>query len=88
MAPLLRRDHLERTFILKEILDHIDEYATENTGVDCLPLKDEVLKPVLADDFDPETQIRGFLRTFQHTSAYKLVSYFFHCELSEKLTIT
>lgn len=74
MGPLLHREHLERTSILKEILDHVDEYASEYNKIDYAPLKDEVLKPVLADDFEPETQIRGFLRTFQHTLAYKLAS--------------
>ncbi|KAL5443391.1 hypothetical protein PMIN06_008706 [Paraphaeosphaeria minitans] len=72
MGPLLRREHLERTSILKEILDHVSEYATKYDKIDYLPLEKEVLKPVLADKFDPETQIRGFLRTFQHTIAYKL----------------
>ena len=36
-----------------------------------LALKQEVLKPVLADHFNPETQIRGFLKAFRHTLAYK-----------------
>ncbi|KAJ4303386.1 hypothetical protein N0V90_002279 [Kalmusia sp. IMI 367209] len=70
MGPLLRREHLERTHILKEILNHVDDYA-EYDKIDYGTLKDEVLKPVLAETFDPETQIRGFIRTFRHTLAYE-----------------
>jgi hypothetical protein len=67
----LTSDVLERTHILEEILERVDEYAGIFDKVDYSALKDEVLKPVLAEDFDPETQIRGFLRTFRHTLAYK-----------------
>ena len=62
---------LERTHILKEILNHVDEYSEKYDKVDYAALKDEVLKPVLAEEFDPETQIRGFLKTFRHTLVYK-----------------
>lgn len=64
-------DTLERTHILKEILEHVEEYAKEFNKVDYSALKDQILKPVLAETFDPETQIRGFLNTFKHTSVYK-----------------
>lgn len=67
----LRPDILERTHILHEILDHVDEYASRFDKVDFSALKDEVLKPVLAETFDPETQIRGFLKTFRHTPVYE-----------------
>lgn len=67
----LRRDILERTHILEEILDHVDGYSHEFDKVDFSALKEEVLKPIIAEKFDPETQIRGFLRTFKHTLAYK-----------------
>lgn len=67
----LSGDILERTHILHEILDHVDEYSREFNKVDYSALKDEVLKPVIAEHFDPETQIRGFLKTFRHTLAYK-----------------
>jgi hypothetical protein len=67
----LRAEILERTHILKDILDHVDDFAEEFNKVDYSALKDDILKPVLAETFDPETQIRGFLRTFKHTSAYK-----------------
>lgn len=68
----LRGEVLERTHILEEILDHVDEYAREFDKIDYDALKDQVLKPVIAETFDPETQIRGFLRTFRHTPVYKL----------------
>jgi hypothetical protein len=62
---------LERTHILKEILDHVDEYSRDFDKVDYAALKHDVLQPVLAEHFDPETQIRGFLKTFRHTLVYK-----------------
>lgn len=67
----LGRDVLERTHILKEILNHVEEYSHEFDKIDYPALKDEVLKPVIAETFDPETQIRGFLKTFRHTLVYK-----------------
>ncbi|KAH7118729.1 hypothetical protein B0J11DRAFT_591121 [Dendryphion nanum] len=69
--PSLRAEILERTHILKDILAHIDRYSSEYDKIDYSALKEDVLKPVLADDFDPETQIRGFLKTFRHTLSYK-----------------
>lgn len=62
---------LERTHILEEILDHVDEYCGKFDKVDYDSLKEEVLKPIIAETFNPETQIRGFLKTFRHTLAYK-----------------
>jgi hypothetical protein len=62
---------LERTHILEEILRHVDQYSQTFDKVDYEVLKEEVLKPVLAESFDPEIQIRGFLKTFRHTVAYK-----------------
>jgi len=67
----LRSELLERTHILKEILSHVEEYSNEFDKIDYPSLKNEVLKPVLAEVFDPETQIRGFLKTFRHTLVYK-----------------
>jgi hypothetical protein len=67
----LRGDVLERDHILDEILKHVDEYSDKFDKIDYSALKDEVLKPVIAEDFDPETQIRGFLKTFRHTTVYK-----------------
>lgn len=69
--PSLRTEHLERTHILQQILRDVDAYASEFDKVDYNSLKQDVLKPVLAETFDPETQIRGFLKTFRHTLAYK-----------------
>ncbi|GME42994.1 putative FAD-binding type 2 protein [Neofusicoccum parvum] len=65
-ALVLQRDH-----ILHDILDHIDEYVAKDASVDTAPLKDEVVRPVLRNDFDPEVQIRGFLRTLRHTRAFR-----------------
>jgi len=67
----LRAEILERTHILEEILDQVDGFASEFDKVDYSALKNEVLKPVIAEHFDPETQIRGFLKTFRHTLVYK-----------------
>jgi hypothetical protein len=67
----LRKELLERTHILKEILGNVDDYAKDFDLIDYPALKEEVLKPVLAETFDPETQIRGFLKTFRHTLVYK-----------------
>lgn len=69
--PSLRTEHLERTHILQQILRDVDAYSSEFDKVDYDSLKQDVLKPVLAETFDPETQIRGFLKTFRHTPAYK-----------------
>ncbi|KAF2011948.1 hypothetical protein BU24DRAFT_443328 [Aaosphaeria arxii CBS 175.79] len=62
---------LERTHILKQILEHIEEFSDDSDEVDYAALKEEVLKPVIAERFDPEVQLRGFLRTFQHTITYR-----------------
>lgn len=67
----LPRDLLERSHILKEILQHVDEYSKQFDRIDYPALKEEVLKPVLAEAFNPETQIRGFLKTFRNTLVYK-----------------
>jgi len=72
----LEKDILERTHILKEILVKVDTYAKEYNLIDYSALKDEVLRPVLKEHFDPEAQIRGFLRTFRHTVAYTTVRLF------------
>ncbi|KAJ9668811.1 hypothetical protein H2201_001057 [Coniosporium apollinis] len=65
------RENLERTHILHDILDNVDRYSDEYDKVDYDALKRDVLKPVLHDDFDPEVQIRGFLRAFRHTPAFR-----------------
>ncbi|RDA94540.1 hypothetical protein CP533_2744 [Ophiocordyceps camponoti-saundersi (nom. inval.)] len=66
-APAL----LERDAILKQILDHIGDFADRFDKVDYDALKEDVLVPVLEGHFDPEVQIRGFLKTFQHTVTFK-----------------
>ncbi|KAJ6566778.1 hypothetical protein B0H19DRAFT_713862 [Mycena capillaripes] len=67
--PILQRDH-----ILQDILTHIDELKKREPrlkDVDTKPLKEEVLTPVLRNEFDTEVQIRGFLRALQYTPAFK-----------------
>ena len=63
--------HLERNHILQDILDHVLDFSTKFNLIDYSALKEDVLKPVLADKFDPEIQIRGFLKAIQHTDAFK-----------------
>jgi hypothetical protein len=86
MGPLLPREHLERNHILQQILSHVDDYAEEFNKIDYPALKEEVLKPVIAETFNPETQIRGFFRTFRHTLAYEAVCSLKPCHGSLLLT--
>ena len=67
----LRSESLERTNILTNILSEVDFYSDKFDLIDFTALKTEVLEPLLADTFDPETQIRGFLKTLRHTLAYE-----------------
>ena len=62
---------LKRTHILEEILHHIDEDSQKFDTVNYDVLKEEVLKPVLAESFNPKVQIRGFLKTFRLNLTYK-----------------
>lgn len=64
---ILQRDH-----ILRDILAHVDAYARplSSPSFDTAPLKDDVLRPVLRGAFDPEVQLRGFLRALRHTPAF------------------
>lgn len=65
---------LQRDYILRDILANIDELQRNEPGlkdVDTKPLKEEVIAPVLRNEFDTEVQIRGFLRALQHTPAFK-----------------
>ncbi|KAJ7467680.1 hypothetical protein FB451DRAFT_395584 [Mycena latifolia] len=67
--PILQRD-----YILQDILDNIDELQRREPRlkeVDTKPLKEEVLAPVLRNEFDTEVQIRGFLRAMQYTPAFR-----------------
>ncbi|KAK6984829.1 putative fad-binding type 2 protein [Favolaschia claudopus] len=61
---------LERDSILNDILAHIDSYAHHDPAIDCEALKEHVLRPVLANTFDPEVQLRGFLRALRRTSSF------------------
>jgi len=75
MAPTLPlpppATRLERTSILQEIFEHIEDFKDEFGLVDYNALKQEVLAPVLNDAFDPEVQIRGFLKAFRKTPAFE-----------------
>jgi hypothetical protein len=62
---------LERNHILKDILENIGGFAKEYDLVDYDALKKEVLIPVIHEEFDPGDQLRGFLRTFRRTLAFK-----------------
>jgi len=64
-------ERLQRDYILHDILENVDRYSKEYDKVDYEPLKNDVIKKVLDEDFDPEVQIRGFLKAFRHTPAYK-----------------
>lgn len=61
---------LQRDHILHQILEHIDD-AKYKDHVDTIPLKDEVIGPILNKKFDPQVQIRGILRAMQPTLAFK-----------------
>jgi len=61
---------LERNHILEDILQHCTDYAGEYKDINYNALKDDVIRPVIENHFDPETQLRGFLKVFQRTLAY------------------
>ncbi|KAJ7224719.1 hypothetical protein GGX14DRAFT_651436, partial [Mycena pura] len=69
-APLI----LQRDQILQDILTQIDGLQKREPrlkDVDTKPLKEEVLAPLLRNEFDTEVQIRGFLRALQYTAGFK-----------------
>ncbi|PHH78469.1 hypothetical protein CDD80_6812 [Ophiocordyceps camponoti-rufipedis] len=70
MPPVIP-SHLERNTILEQILDHIQDFADRFDTIDYDALRNEVLRPVITSQFDPEVQIRGFLKTFHRTIAFK-----------------
>jgi hypothetical protein len=74
IAPNIRAPStalLERNNILQQILEHVSDFQDQFPTVDYEALKRDVLLPVLQARFDPEVQIRGFLRTFEHTPAFQ-----------------
>lgn len=71
MVQALPPERLERTNILQQILEHIEDFKDQFPKVDYAALKRDVLEPVIKEQFDPEVQIRGFLRTFQNTEIFK-----------------
>ncbi|KAJ7883079.1 hypothetical protein B0H13DRAFT_2278230 [Mycena leptocephala] len=65
---------LQRDYILQDILANIDKLQRKEPrlkDIDTKPLKEEVIAPVLRNEFDMEVQIRGFLRALQYTPAFK-----------------
>ncbi|KAF7586503.1 hypothetical protein BBP40_008785 [Aspergillus hancockii] len=62
---------LERNHILQGMVDNIGRFAKTYSKIDYDALKNEVLIPVLEKIFDPEIQLRGFLRAFHRTSEFK-----------------
>jgi len=62
---------LERDHILQDIFDNVDRFAKEFADVKYDTLKRDVIKPVIDNDFNPEVQIRGLMKAFQHTNTYK-----------------
>lgn len=70
-------DALQRNAILKSMVENISSYEKDFPKVKVDVLKNEVLEKVLDApktdndvDFDPEVQLRGFLRTFEDLPAY------------------
>ena len=68
---------LQRNAILKSMLANISSYEKDYPKVKVDVLKNDVLEKVLQAprtdndvDFDPEVQLRGFLRTFEDLPAY------------------
>ncbi|PFH57345.1 hypothetical protein XA68_15201 [Ophiocordyceps unilateralis] len=61
---------LERDAILEQILDHIGDFAERFDTIDYDALRNDVLLPVIRGHFDPEVQIRGFMKTFRNTIAF------------------
>lgn len=64
-------EQLSRDYILREILDYIDDFHHDYPKVDIPVLKHSILEKVINHEFDPEVQIRGFLRAFRHTRIFK-----------------
>ncbi|KAJ6118506.1 hypothetical protein N7471_013126 [Penicillium samsonianum] len=67
-----RPSELERNHILNDIVENIENrFARKYNLVDYGTLKKEVLIPVIEKEFNSEIQLRGFLRAFRNTSAFK-----------------
>lgn len=68
--------NLARDAILQSMLDHVAEYGKKYPLVKIDILKDLVIKEVIdapknKSRFDPNVQLRGFLKTFEDTPAFK-----------------
>ena len=68
--------NLARDAILQSMLDHVLEYDKKYPLVQIDVLKDLVIKEVIdapknKSRFDPNVQLRGFLKTFEDTPAFK-----------------
>ncbi|TKA64912.1 hypothetical protein B0A49_09681 [Cryomyces minteri] len=62
---------LYRDGILRDILENVERYSQNFDKVNYKDLKEYVLKPVLEERFDPEVQIRGFVRALRPTPWYQ-----------------
>ncbi|KAF7502144.1 hypothetical protein GJ744_006980 [Endocarpon pusillum] len=60
---------LNNRFILGQIIDHVKELVEDFPGVDISELRKQLVN-VQDHRFEPETQIRGFLRAFRHTPVF------------------
>jgi hypothetical protein len=54
-----------------EILDHCDQLNSQFSHVDYKALKNDILKPVISKNVDPEVQVRGFLKMLRNTTHYQ-----------------
>ncbi|KAL9119028.1 MAG: hypothetical protein Q9187_004416, partial [Circinaria calcarea] len=61
---------LNNNFILGEIIDHVRELSGDFPKVNLDELIDQ-LTQVRSKKFDPEVQLRGFLKTFEKTTVYR-----------------
>ncbi|TKA59685.1 hypothetical protein B0A49_11986, partial [Cryomyces minteri] len=62
---------LFRDGILRDILENVERYSQSFDKVNYKDLKEYVLRPVLEERFDPEVQIRGFVRALRPTPWYQ-----------------
>ena len=61
---------LNNNFLLEEIIDHVGELRGDFPKVNIDELIDQLTR-VRSKKFDPEEQLRGFLKTFEKTTAYR-----------------
>ncbi|KAF2460144.1 hypothetical protein BDY21DRAFT_185583 [Lineolata rhizophorae] len=83
----LELPRLHRDEILEDILEHVERFRSRFKDLNYAALEDDVLKPVLANTFDPEVQVRGFMKLLQPTSAYRdALKHIDNAELRKQIT--